>query len=921
MINRFSFHKGMKGTRFLSDRLHNARSYDRIAGYFNSSLLEFAGEALETVKGKIRIVCNSDLRPEDVVAAQKAEHAQKVSFFELDPEMVSRNAKDRLTRLYRLLSNYESASLEIRVLPNEAFGLIHGKAGVITFQDGRRTSFLGSANDTYAAWNLNYELVWEDDSPEACDWVQGEFDRLWTHPQAVPLAQAVINEVERLVERKELDLSTWKKKPEPAGVLIESPVYREEFGLWPHQKYFIDFAWKTHQAFGARYVLADQVGLGKTVQLGMVAQLVALTGSLPVLVLLPKTLMEQWQMELWDLMEIPTARWSGKHWIDETGYEHTPEGMNPLLNCPRKIGLVSQGLVTRGSGQVKALLQKEWECVIVDEAHRARRKKLPKPEERGPAIGVNPDAECNKLFGFLFKLASRTRSLLLSTATPVQMHPIEAWDLLRLLSEANDHVLGSRGNHWRHPEEALPYLLNEKELPEDSQTLWDWLRNPFPPKWEEQNFQYARTKLGIEDTQAVVADQYREFGRLPKDIQTRMEQSMQNLFNNHHPFLRFIIRRTRKYLEDTVDPGTREPYLKRIEVELIDDRPVLLSSYLKQGYEAAEKFCKHLAKRVKAAGFLKTLLLRRIGSSIRAGLNTVNMMLSTWNTQSPDEEESDLYFDEDEMDYEESVSEKTYSEIKNINREETALLQECLRALKQGLEQKEGADPKLDAVIHYLKNEKWAEDGCILFSQYYDTAEWIGEEIVKQFGGYLVGLYAGSGRSGIWENGRFLKRSREEIKAKVRNGEIKVLIGTDAASEGLNLQALGNLINVDLPWNPTRLEQRKGRIQRIGQLRDRIRVLNLRYKDSVEDKVHQALSGRLQDIHELFGQVPDILKDVWVDIAFDDLEAANKLIEDIPRMNPFDNRYSKIEMIQGWDTWREVLNKHEKLDKLREGWK
>jgi superfamily II DNA/RNA helicase len=52
----------------------------------------------------------------------------------------------------------------------------------------------------------------------------------------------------------------------------------------------------------------------------------------------------------------------------------------------------------------------------------------------------------------------------------------------------------------------------------------------------------------------------------------------------------------------------------------------------------------------------------------------------------------------------------------------------------------------------------------------------------------------------------------------VRAREIRILVGTDAASEGLNLQRLGTLINLDLPWNPTRLEQRKGRIQRIGQV-------------------------------------------------------------------------------------------------------
>ena len=49
-------------------------------------------------------------------------------------------------------------------MPNDIFGLIHGKAGVITLKDGKKTSFIGSVNETYAAWELNYEILWEDDS-------------------------------------------------------------------------------------------------------------------------------------------------------------------------------------------------------------------------------------------------------------------------------------------------------------------------------------------------------------------------------------------------------------------------------------------------------------------------------------------------------------------------------------------------------------------------------------------------------------------------------------------------------------------------------------------------------------------------------------------------------------------------------------
>jgi len=115
--------------------------------------------------------------------------------------------------------------------------------------------------------------------------------------------------------------------------------------------------------------------------------------------------------------------------------------------------------------------------------------------------------------------------------------------------------------------------------------------------------------------------------------------------------------------------------------------------------------------------------------------------------------------------------------------------------------------------------------------------------------------------------GVFRALSREALKQMVSRGELRLLLGTDAASEGLNLQKLGTLINLDLPWNPTRLEQRKGRIQRIGQLRDTVNICNLRYKDSVEDRVHELLSERLESIYALFGQLPEVLEDVWIHVA------------------------------------------------------
>jgi superfamily II DNA/RNA helicase len=148
-----------------------------------------------------------------------------------------------------------------------------------------------------------------------------------------------------------------------------------------------------------------------------------------------------------------------------------------------------------------------------------------------------------------------------------------------------------------------------------------------------------------------------------------------------------------------------------------------------------------------------------------------------------------------------------------------------------------------------------------------------------------------------------------------------VLVGTDAASEGLNLQTLGTLINIDLPWNPTRLEQRKGRIQRIGQLADKIYIYNMRYKGSVEDRVHSKLSGRLQDIFKLFGQIPDVLEDVWIAMAQNDEARAEEAINKLPKKNPFMVKYEQnIPDCGDWEKCSEVLDNKEKLRELMKGW-
>ncbi len=913
MVHRYSSRLQRLDEAFLNRKLAGAARYDRIAGYFCSSILEVAGESMEKVEGTVRVICNSGVSAEDV---QIAAHAQKQEWCEAAPEekYQSPEACDRLARLYRLL---KSGKLQVRVIPDEVFGLLHGKAGVITSKDGSRTSFVGSINETLRAFRVNYEMVWEDDSPEAVRWVQEEFDFFWNHSRAVELCDFVVEDIGRLSRRTVLPLTQWRENAADAipAAAVEEPVFRKEYGLWEHQKHFVELAFREHQSKGgARYLLADQVGLGKTIQLAMSAKLMALYGDKPVLIIVPKTLLFQWQDEMKTLLDMPSAVWTGRGWQDESGYFYQADSARSILKCPRRVGIVSQGLVARRTDAAKLLLKKEYECVILDEAHRARRRNATKDADKCKA-------DPNFLLQFLNEVTYKTKSMLLATATPVQVNTIEAYDLLNALSLPNEKVMGDEYSEWhRNPQSMLDMVCGKKDPPQLESEMWAIMRNPFPAKSDKsRKVKVLRNKLGVKDDDYVLRPgAYQEFRASIQDSLKDL-YTTEDFVHNYNPYIRHIVRRTRAFLESKINPATGEPYLKKITVLLYgeDDSSALpLDGHLRRAYEKAQEFCSLLSRRVKAGGFISTLMLKRMGSSITSGESTAKKMLA-WTKEGRQilAEEFDTEFEDDEIP-------EGGSEVKNLTEPEI----ECLRQLVDLLSMNHDSDPKYGRVVDILKNgveddrTPWKDKGCIIFSQYYDSARVLAETLSRDMG-IPIGLYAGGDKSGVFREGRFEKRLKDDIKADVKARRIKVLVGTDAASEGLNLQTLSTLINLDLPWNPTRLEQRKGRIQRIGQVSDKVMIFNLRYKDSVEDKVHAVLSGRLNDIYSMFGQIPDTLEDVWIDIATDNIQQAKQRIAALPQKNPFQIKYEETIPESGnWEACTKVLDKQDAMKQLLRGW-
>ena len=184
-------------------------------------------------------------------------------------------------------------------------------------------------------------------------------------------------------------------------------------------------------------------------------------------------------------------------------------------------------------------------------------------------------------------------------------------------------------------------------------------------------------------------------------------------------------------------------------------------------------------------------------------------------------------------------------------------------------------------------------------------------------------MYAGSGKSGIYRSEAFASVDREEIKKAVKNRDIRLLVATDAACEGLNLQTLGTLINVDLPWNPSRLEQRLGRIKRFGQARRTVDMLNLVYHDTQDEQIYRVLSRRLKDKYDIFGGLPDTIEDDWIE-NIEHLEA--KMDEYIhlrqKARDVFELRYKEtIDPDQNrWELCSRVLSRKDVVEKLSESW-
>jgi superfamily II DNA/RNA helicase len=277
-------------------------------------------------------------------------------------------------------------------------------------------------------------------------------------------------------------------------------------------------------------------------------------------------------------------------------------------------------------------------------------------------------------------------------------------------------------------------------------------------------------------------------------------------------------------------------------------------------------------------GLIRILLFKRFESSVFAFRETVKNLLTIHerflaalsNSIVPAGEEAQLILyepnDEEErdlMDALRNVSGKYSASDFDIERLKQHIEQD-IKLFKKILKLVEpitpGKDAKLQTLIKRL-NEKPLNDGKrLIFTQYADTARYLFENLNKENKSDIDVIYSGD-KSKTRIVGRFAPKANPEYNFQSGETELNTVIATDILAEGLNLQDCNKIINYDLHWNPVRLIQRFGRIDRIGSEHDEVYGFNFLPETGIERNLglREKLRNRIQEIHDTIGEDAAIL--------------------------------------------------------------
>ena len=820
--------------------------------------------------------------------------------------------------------------LDGRPIPED--GIFHEKAGVVTDRVGDQLAWNGSLNETAAGWRHNWESInvytgWGPEPNRVAD-EQSNFARIWANQAkrviVLDTPEAVRRDLMRFMPDSDQPARLRPSAPEstpgsesvpapatddpPADEVVEPSFDRRgrvwafidrapalpDGGArvgeataavipWPHQVRAFE---RLYSHWPPRLLIADEVGLGKTIQAGLLLRQAWLAGrARRILILAPKAVLRQWQIELREKFNLNWPIYDGRQlvWYPSPalrGSEKRP--VDPDTWHAEPVVIASSQLLRRRE-RARVLLEDAapWDLVVLDEAHHARRRAAGSAQEGGP----------NALLRLMQNLKDRAAGLLLLTATPMQVHPIEVWDLLNLLGLPGD---------WTAPA-FLRFFedIGQSSPSGDAVERMARLFQAAERQFGEMAAPDARRITGLSALRVNrVLRALRDRASIPRrQLETAERRGALTVMRAHTPIRHLVSRHTRELLRRYHQKGLLATPIAERRVE---DRLVEMTAGERALYDAVEDYIattynQAAADERTAVGFVMTIYRRRLASSFQALRTTLQRHLHAVaaagdaSTGAGAGDPPSAFFaglDEDVSDDETSdeaqdVDEAAMLEQRALAVEEAADIQVLLDDI--GRLPPDSKLRELKGVMRKLRRDGFAQ--AMVFTQYTDTMDFLREELGH---GYAVADDGGRGREdgsrteGAQDAGRqqgelrlmcfsgrggeirsaggeWSRIGRDEVKRRFREGEADLLLCTDAAAEGLNFQFCGALINYDMPWNPMRVEQRIGRIDRLGQAHTAIRIVNLHYEGTVETDVYRALRTRINLFEAVVGPLQPIL--------------------------------------------------------------
>jgi len=606
-------------------------------------------------------------------------------------------------------------------------------------------------------------------------------------------------------------------------------ITNSRLSLMPHQ---VNVAHRLAEEYFSRIILADEVGLGKTIEAGIyVKEMMARNLAERILIIVPASLQKQWQFEMANKFNIHFKIYDGKkiRKLKRKGsYRHAEILHNPfyydnLIICSLQFA--------RNKKYIELLSNISWDIVIFDEAHHLRRY-LTNAKTGNYRETLN--------YELARKISLNSESLLLLTATPLQLHSFELYSLIELI---HPEVFKNFGDfeHFRKNKSFINLLIANL-------TNVDRLNN-----FEVKNTIKLLKDLGYIDKREsyiqIVANL--KINDYKYDLVKKIEID--------HTLSKFLIRNRKKNV------FTKEFRTNRIvktiiviptqsELEIYDE----IRLYLAKIYNSSLSNKKNVG-----IGFVITTLQKLLTSSKFAFLKSLERRLKDIERfknffLSPDaiKEENPEYY---ELELEEQYIDSEINGIfrnkskKEIN-DETINLLNHERILKEFYDKlmKLPYDSKSDKLLDLL-NQIFRinpHEKVIIFTQFVDTLKFLKRIIEEQNRNYDVELFYGG----------LDKTQKDEAVEKFRSSsQLGILLSTEIGGEGRNFQFCRIMINYDLPWNPMKLEQRIGRLDRIGQKSLEIYIYNFFMEGTVETDVIHALVKRINLFEESIGILEPII--------------------------------------------------------------